>query len=161
MNLSDVASVASIVSSAAVALSLIYLGLQAHQNAKHTRALIQAGRVDRLMAQVIGYSDADKCAAYLVGNGQAATAEAIQQRQFMLQCLGQVGVMLDVFTQHGEGLLNDEQFNGVCATYRVWLREPGFRQFLENFRTAGNAAQPKFSAFAVGLMTDAAPQAGI
>ena len=154
------ASVASIVSSAAVALSLIYLGLQAHQNAKHTRALIQAGRVDRLMAQVIGYSDADKCAAYLVGNGQAATAEAIQQRQFMLQCLGQVGVMLDVFTQHSEGLLNDEQFNGVCATYRVWLREPGFRQILENFRTAENAAQPKFSAFVVGLMTDAPPRTG-
>lgn len=50
MNLSDVASVATIISSAAVALSLVYLGLQARQNTKHTRALIQAGRVDRLMA---------------------------------------------------------------------------------------------------------------
>ena len=158
MNLSDVASAASIVSSAAVALSLIYLGLQAHQNTKHTRALIQAGRVDRLMAQMIGYSDADKCAAYLTGNGQAATPEAIKQRQFMLQCLGQVGVMLDAFTQHSDGLLNDEQFNGVCTTYRVWLRELGFRQFLLNFRTNANTRQSKFIAFVEGLMTDAPPQ---
>lgn len=107
---------------------------------------------------MIGYSDADKCAAYLAGNGRAATAEAVKQRQFMLQCLGQIGVMLDVFTQHGEGLLNDEQFNGVCATYRVWLREPGFRQLLLNFRTGVNTGQPKFTAFVEGLMTDAPPQ---
>jgi len=160
MNLSDLASVASIVSSAAVAVSLIYLGVQAHQNSKHTRALIQAGRVDRLMAQVIGYSDADKCAAYLTGNGQAATPEAIKHRQFMLQCLGQVGVMLDVFTQHREGLLNDEQFHGVCATYRVWLREPGFRQFIHAHKGVSSAVQPKFIAFVDGLMTDAPPQTG-
>lgn len=160
MSLSDIASIASIISSAAVAVSLVYLGLQAHQNTKHTRALIQAGRVDRLMAQVIGYSDADKCAAYLTGNGQAATPEAIKQRQFMLQCLGQIGVMLDVFTQHSEGLLNDEQFNGVCATYRVWLREPGFRQFLLSFRTGVSAGQPKFTAFVDGLMTEAPQQTG-
>ena len=88
MSLSDMASVASIISSAAVALSLIYLGLQAHQNTKHTRALIQAGRVDRLMAQVIGYSDADKCAAYLTGNGQAATAEAMQGASAQGTCSG-------------------------------------------------------------------------
>ncbi len=160
MNLSDLASIASIVSSAAVAVSLIYLGVQAHQNTKHTRALIQAGRVDRLMAQVIGYSDADKCAAYLAGNGQAATAEAIQQRQFMLLCLGQLGVMLDVFTQHRERLLNDEQFNGVSATYRVWLREPGFRQFLQTYRSTALLVQPKFTAFVDGLMMDASPQTG-
>lgn len=159
MNLTDIAAIASVFSSMAVAVSLIYLGIQAHQNTKHTRALIQAGRVDRLMAQMIGYSDADKCAAYLTGNGQAATPEAIKQRQFMLQCLGQVGVMLDVFTQHREGLLNDEQFNGVCATYRVWLREPGFRQFLEGHRLASKSVQPKFLAFVNGLLSDVPPTA--
>jgi hypothetical protein len=96
MTLSDLASVASILSSAAVAVSLVYLGVQAHQNAKHTRALIQSSRVDRLMAQMIGFSDADKCAAYLVGNGREPTAQAIQERQFFMQCLAQSGVMLDV-----------------------------------------------------------------
>lgn len=154
MSLSDFASIASIISSVAVAASLLYLGLQAHQNAKHTRALIQAGRIDRLMNQMIGFSDADKCAAYLVGNGQEPTQSAIKERQFMMQCLGQAATMLDVLTQHNDGLLGDEQFNGVCATYRVWLREPGFRQQMLARRATLGRAQPRFSAFVDSLMED-------
>ncbi len=90
MSLSDLASIASILSSIAVAVSLAYLGLQAHQNAKHTRALIQSARVDRLMNQMVGFSDADKCAAYLAGNGKEPTPEAIQERQFFMQCLARL-----------------------------------------------------------------------
>jgi hypothetical protein len=157
MNLADLASVASIVSSLAVAVSLIYLGIQAHQNTKHTRALIQTGRVDRLMEQVIGYSDADKCAAYLTGNGQAATPEAIKQRQFMLLCLGQLGQMLDAFTQHREGLLNDEQFNAVCVTYRAWMRDLGFREFLVRATTGTNTTIPRFTAFLDQMLKETAP----
>jgi hypothetical protein len=160
MNLSDLASVASIVSSAAVAVSLIYLGVQAHQNTKHTRALIQTGRVDRLMEQVIGYSDADKCAAYLAGNGQAATPEAIKQRQFMLLCLGQLGQMLDAFTQHKEGLLNDEQFNAVCVTYRAWLRDAGFREFSVRATTGVDTTIPKFAAYMSKMLAETSPQSG-
>ena len=159
MSLSDLASIASIISSVAVAASLFYLGLQAHQSAKHTRALIQAGRVDRLMNQMVGFSDADKCAAYLAGNGEKPTPEAIRKRQFMMQCLAQVATMLDVFTQHTSGLLSDEQFNGVCGTYRVWLREPGFReQWLERRAVLG-PRQPKFTAFVDGLLEDIPPRA--
>lgn len=154
MSLSDLASIASILSSIAVAGSLAYLGLQAHQNAKHTRALIQSARVDRLMNQMIGFSDADKCAAYLIGNGKEPTQQAIQERQFFMQCLGQAGVMLDVFTQHQNGLLDDEQFNGVCGTYRVWLREPGFRRLMIERNAAFRDAQPEFVAFVEALMKD-------
>lgn len=154
MSLTDLASIASIISSFAVAASLAYLALQAHQNAKHARALIQAGRIDRLMNQMIGFSDADKCAAYLVGNGQESTPNAIKERQFMMQCLAQAATMLDVFTQHSDGLLSEEQFQGVCGTYRVWLREPGFRQQMIARRAALGPVQPKFSAFVDSLMAD-------
>jgi len=46
-----------------LAASLVYLGVQAHQNAKHTPVLIQSAWVDRLMSQMIGFSDAENCAA--------------------------------------------------------------------------------------------------
>ena len=154
MPISDLASIGSILSSIAVAVSLVYLGLQAHQNAKHTRALIQSARVDRLMNQMIGFSDAGKCAAYLVGNGKEPTLQAIQERQFFMQCLAQTGVMLDVFTQHQSGLLNAEQFNGVCGTYRVWLREPGFRKLMIERNAAFREVQPGFVAFVETLMKD-------
>ena len=157
MSLSDLASIASILSSIAVAVSLVYLGLQAHQNAKHTRALIQSARVDRLMNQMIGFSDADKCAAYLVGNGKEPTPQAIQERQFYMQCLAQSGVMLDVFTQHQSGLLNEEQFNAVCGTYRVWLREPGFFKLMTERNAAFRDLTPKFVEFVETLMRDETP----
>ena len=70
--------------------------------------------------------------------------------------MGQAGVMLEAFTQHSEGLLNDEQFNGACITYRAWLREIGFRQFVLSLRSGVNMdLAPKFSAFVEGLITDA------
>lgn len=157
MSLSDLASIASILSSIAVAVSLVYLGLQAHQNAKHTRALIQSARVDRLMNQMIGFSDADKCAAYLVGNGKEPTPQAIQERQFFMQCLAQTGVMIDVFTQRQDGLLSEEQFNGVCGTYRAWLREPGFRTLMIERNAAFRDSTPRFVAFVESLMKDETP----
>jgi hypothetical protein len=157
MSLTDLASIASILSSIAVAVSLVYLGLQAHQNAKHTQALIQSARVDRLMNQMIGFSDADKCTAYLAGNGKEPTPQAIQERQFFMQCLAQSGVMLDVFSQHQGGLLSDEQFNGVCGTYRVWLKEPGFRKLMTERNAAFQKLQPQFIAFVEALMRDETP----
>lgn len=155
MSLADIASIASILSSIAVAVSLIYLGVQAHQNAKHTKALIQSARVDRLMTQMVGFSDADKCAAYIAGNGGEPTPQAIQERQFFMQCLAQTGVMLDVFTQHRAGLLSNEQFNGVCGTYRVWLKEPGFRKFTLERNLAFRQSTPEFAVFVDSLMADA------
>lgn len=156
MPLADIASIASIISSIAVAVSLIYLGVQAHQNVKHARASIQAGRVDRIMNQMIGFSDTDKCAAYLAGNGLDPTPQAIRERQFSMQCMAQIATMLDVFTQYGDGLLSEEQYRGVCGTYRQWLREPGFRAYTlkRDFRGEG---QLKFGAFVRTLLGNDEP----
>src|ERR1700690_4612191 len=46
MTLSDLASIGSLVSGAAVLVSLIYLNQQTRQSAKHTKALIQQGRAE-------------------------------------------------------------------------------------------------------------------
>jgi hypothetical protein len=159
MSLTDLASVGSFVSGVAVLISLLYIAYQVRQNTKHTRALIQSARVDRLMSQMIGFSDNDQCAAYLAGNGHDPTPTAIRERQFYMQCLGQVATMLDVFTQHGAGLLSDEQFGGVCATYRVWLREPGFRRMVTDHLEHTGHSSPKFSAFVAELMKEAETRA--
>src|SRR5215469_10903280 len=49
MNLSDAAAAAGIVSSAAVALSLVYLALQVRQAERNQRGLMQQGRADRVV----------------------------------------------------------------------------------------------------------------
>jgi hypothetical protein len=45
MTLSDLASLATVLSGAAVLASLIYLAQQTRQNTRHTRALIEQARV--------------------------------------------------------------------------------------------------------------------
>jgi hypothetical protein len=155
MPLSDIALFASIVSSAAVAASLVYLALQVHQNTRHTRAHIQQARVTRLVDQMVGFSDADKCAAYIRGNGGDPTPDAISDRQFYMQCISQVATMSDNFYQHKDGLLNDEQFSGFSDTYRAWLLEPGFRQHWLQWKSLSSGHTPQFMAFVDSLLLPA------
>jgi hypothetical protein len=152
MSLDNLNAIAQTLGVVALVVSLVFVGYQLRQNAKHTRAQIQSARVDRLMAQMIGFSGADKCAAYIRGNGGDPTPEAIQQRQFYMQCLAQLGVMTDVFHQHQDGLLNEEQFAGVVETYRRWLAEPGFRRVAMDFKAMVIQRSPAFSVFIESLL---------
>lgn len=158
MTLENIYYIGQTVAVGALAASLLFVGFQVRQNTKHARAQIQSARVDRLMAQMIGFSDADKCAAYIRGNGGEATPEAIMNRQFYMQCLAQSGVMLDVFTQYRDGLLNAEQFNLVKETYRRWLRQPGFRAMMEEMKSGEHQA-PQFAAFVSSLINEDRPTA--
>lgn len=159
MSLTELALVASIISSAAVAASLIYLALQVHQSTRHTRAHIQQARVTRLMDQLVGFSDADKCAAYIRGNGGDPTSEAVSDRQFYMQCLAQIATMSDNFNQHKDGLLSDEQFTGFSDTYRVWFRQTGFRQQWMSFRSETSRPSTQFLEFVDSLMPTVDEQA--
>lgn len=156
MTLENIYYVGQTVAAAAIIASLLFVGFQIRQNTKHARAHIESARVDRLMAQMIGFSDADKCAAYIRGNGGEPTPEAVMDRQFYMQCLAQSGVMLDVFTQFREGLLSEEQFNLVKETYRRWLMQPGFRAMIEEM-TSSDYHAPEFAAFVRSLVSEGAP----
>jgi hypothetical protein len=50
MKLSDLASIGSLISSAAVLISLVYLALQIRQAERNQRALIHQGRASRMIA---------------------------------------------------------------------------------------------------------------
>lgn len=158
MTLNDLNTIAQTLGVVALVVSLVFVGYQLRQNDKHTRAQIQSARVDRLMAQMIGFSDVDKCAAYIRGNGGDPTPEAIQGRQFYMQCLAQLGVMMDVFHQHQEGLLGEEQFAAVVETYKRWLVEPGFRRIALEFHAMMLQRTPAFSAFIDSLLPPEAPR---
>jgi len=89
MTLSELATLGSIVSSLAVAASLIYLGVQTHQAAKHTRALISQGRSARLSEFIAAFSETDRMAAILeVTSGTPPTPELIKRTQAWLYFQG-------------------------------------------------------------------------
>ena len=158
MSLDNINAIAQTLGVVALVVSLVFVGYQLRQNDKHTRAQIQSARVDRLMAQMIGFSDADKCAAYLRGNGREPTPEAIQDRQFYMQCLAQLGMITDVFHQHRDGLLSDEQFAGAVETYKRWLSEPGFYRIAMEFRALVFTRTPVLSTFLDTLLPAEAPK---
>jgi len=139
MPLSDLATIASIVSSLAVAVSLVYLGVQTHQAAKHTRALISQGRSARQTDFLATFSDSDRVAALLqVMTGMQPTAESIRQTQTLMFFQACFAGWTDVFEQHQENLLSDEKLADLHAGISDILRPLPARQFWEQWK-AGRA----------------------
>jgi len=109
MSLSDLASIGSFVSGASVFVSLVFLYFQLRKvneqvtlNTKHTQALVWQGATDRAVSQVLQMANADLSAAYLMGNGDEATPEAIRQRQFELQVFAWFEISFAEMFQHGK-----------------------------------------------------------
>src|SRR6185437_15015254 len=111
MTLSDFATFSTAISGLAVTASLIYLALQTHQAAKHTKALIHQGNAARIMGMASVFTSADMVAAIIVGNGGTPSPDEIQKRQFGYWCMTLVVSMEDTFGQHEEGLISEDRFN--------------------------------------------------
>jgi hypothetical protein len=82
MTLNDFATFSTAISGLAVTASLIYLALQTHQNAKHTKALIHQGRLGNTMELTSAFLDPRIAAIILRKNGDEPTEAAIADMQF-------------------------------------------------------------------------------
>ena len=138
MSLSDFATFSTAVSGLAVTASLIYLALQTHQSAKHTKALIFQGRADRNTNQYLMMANNELVSAWLIENGVPATPEEIRRRQFFLQCIAQLQGWIDNHMQHEEGLLSHEMFASMTDTLGRMLKiSPATRQLLKQATATG------------------------
>jgi len=153
MTLADAASFSTALSGFAVTASLIYLGIQTRQAAKHTRALIQQGATARTTAITLGMMPADYCAAWIAANGVEPSLSEIRKRQFGLHCVTAINAMEDLYAQHSGGLLSAEWYERQCDTFRGLLSEPGLRAYWTTYRDTGRSA-PNFRAFVDSLITD-------
>jgi hypothetical protein len=148
MTLTDISTIASIVSSLAVAASLVYLGLQTHQNAKHTRALVHQGRMARAMQGMTAMAATDQALAFIAGNGGKSTPEAVQQHQFWLQSQILILGWEENFFEHGEGLLSDDAFSSFQASLGPFFRNnAGVRAAWVRYKAERPGRNPKFVAF--------------
>jgi hypothetical protein len=130
MTLSDLASIATVISGVAVLGSLIYLGLQTRQNSKHTRALLWQGASDRGVSLNLALADRDLVMAHIVANGAEPTSDAIMERQFRLQCIAHYIQYEDLFAHRDAGLLSEAVFQHFKAAMVAMLaNEPGTRAF--------------------------------
>jgi hypothetical protein len=147
MTLSDIATFSTAISGVTVTVSLIYLIIQTRQNVRHTRALIQQGASARTTAIQLATLTPHSMAAWLEGNGQEPSPEAVRKAQFFQMCQTSITALEDIFTQHNDGLMPQEVFARNCALHSGLLLEPGYREYWNGYRPGLEEIAPKFAAF--------------
>jgi hypothetical protein len=151
---SEIASIASAVSSLTATVSLIYVGIQIRLSIRHTRASIQQGTTARTTNILLGRMSSEAVAIWIEGNGGTPTPELIREHQFHNQCGIAMIAMEDYFSQHELGLLSAEHFSRGSETFRNRLKEPGLRAYWMKERNMLAKAAPGYCAYIDSLCTE-------
>ena len=146
---SDFATFSTAISGLAVTASVIYLALQTHQNAKHTRALIHQGRVAGIRELVLAAVAPDIASAILLARGESAAPEDVKRFQFAGFCAASLYGWQDSYSQHRMGLLDEDIYLQMRSAVATAMRVPAFRsQWETTIRVPGT----KFATFVDGII---------
>jgi hypothetical protein len=159
MSLSDLASIGSFVSGAAVLVSLIFLyfqlrqlGQQVRQAERNQQASIRHSRITRAVDIQLARADPGLTEAWRHGARGSIEVTQTEVDQFLTLCRAQFLHLEDGFHQHEEGLLNEDAFTTVLAGVRTLASIPGVRVAWErNRRNYGG----RFVAFVDGVVASA------
>jgi hypothetical protein len=132
MSLSDLASIGSLVSGAAVLGSLIYLALQVRQTKHNQQASIRHSRVTRIVDMQLARLDPDVADAWRRGAQNPEEITQTEVTQFLGICTAMFNHLEDSFYQHEEGLLNEAAFEMVLAGTLGMAGHPGWRVAWKN-----------------------------
>ncbi len=136
MSLSDISSIANLVSSAAVVGSLIYLSIQIRQTQRNQRAIMQQGRSSGITDINLCLADPAVAAAYNKGLRGDPDMSETELRQFLsLSRCGFIN-MENNFIQHRDGLMSDEAFHSSLEGARFQASHPGLRAAWRQSRQA-------------------------
>jgi hypothetical protein len=146
MSLSDLASLGSFASGAAVLVSLIYLALQVRQAERSQRALVQQTRVARITDLFVAWAQPDVARLLQQINATGEATSSTEVFQYLMLARAHVFGLEDSYLQHRNKQRDDESFASAAAAIRnafVWpgrraswllLRDsydPGFVRFVE------------------------------
>ena len=158
MSLSDLASLGSFVSGAAVLASLVFLFFQMRQMTKQVRlteqnqqALIRRGSRTRNIELLLTRTDPSVAEATAKGFVGDETISAVQYEQFIAYTLASFIHLEDLFFQHKSGLLTDSAFDASRSGHKPFFSVLGTRQFWENARIS---FAPEFAKFVDDLIAD-------
>ena len=157
MTLTDLAAVASVISSIAVAVSLIYLALQVRQAEKNQRALMQQGRADRVSDLVLRISEPNLAGVFNKGMVDPGALSADEINRFVTISRAMLVSAEDSFLQRRAGMLGDEAFRSFAAGLRnLFATSPGLRVA---WRLTSQQYGPDFGAFMEAQLSDMHAQA--
>jgi hypothetical protein len=145
ITLADVATIAGIVSSAALTISLVYVALQVRQAEKNQRGLMQQGRANRLDAMLLGMAEPQLAAVWLKGSRTPAELSALELEQFLHIARAAFLSAEDSFLQHKARLLDETAFRSYSAGVRGQLM--GSLGMRAAWRLLAHQFGPEFVAF--------------
>jgi hypothetical protein len=155
MTLSDFATFSTAISGLAVTASLIYLALQTHQNAKHTKALIHQGRIAGLRDVFLATAETDVATAIIAATGGNPTPHEVQQYQFRAICGARIYGWQDTYLQCQNGLLGEDFLSQMRVGAEFIMRDSAAREAWEIFRVPGTS----FTRFMDGIAGRVEPAA--
>lgn len=154
MTLTDWASIGSLIGSATVLISLVYLALQVRQAEHNQQASIRQGRATRVVDIILAAGDPGYADALTKGTAGTADISAAEFAQFTSIYGAYLASAEDTFLQYREGLISEATFASFRESWKRTLAQPGVRA-LWSLRSHG--FEGGFSAFMDGLMNQAPP----
>ena len=143
MSLSDLASIANLISSVAVLGSLIFLGWQIRQSARNQRSLMDRGRSQQVSDWLQFIASPDMAPLVLRGHANDPKLTPDEHRRYLWCIYPLLLHYEDSYYQHRERMLSEDQYVSICNQMRDSARYPGFRaawaevrdRFPEEFRS--------------------------
>ena len=156
MALADIATVAGIVSSAALTISLVYVALQVRQAEKNQRGLMQQGRANRLDMMLLQMAEPQISSIWIKGSQTPESLTAEELERYLLICRAAFLSGEDSFLQHKAGLLDAVAFRSYVAGLKGQLM--GSRGLRAAWRIHSNQFGADYSAFVDGVLAQVIPQ---
>ena len=147
MFLATLVNIASLASSVAVLVSVVYLAIQIRQTARNQRAVMDRGRSQQVGDWLQFIAGPDIAPLMLRGNADYLALKA-DERQRYLWCLYPLLLHYeDSFHQYKDGMLSDAQYRSICNQMRDSARGAGMRsawnevrdRFPDEFRVFADA----------------------
>ena len=157
MILPDVAALASIVCSAAVDATLVYVALQVRQAEKNQRALMQQGRADRAWEGAFRVADPTLSSLFYKGMRRPQDLSSGELDQFLSICRAAFLSGEDSFLQHKSGLLDRTAYASFVAGLRGYAGAPGLRAA---WRLTSSQYAAEYAAFMDATMASTPRAAG-
>lgn len=152
MTLQQLVDIVEIFSGIAVAISLVYLAFQLHQNARHQRGAISHSRSQHVQLTMQTTAASEPMMKVLLrGWAGDTTLSPVETNQFHW-FVGAIFTMFqDTFHQRRNGMVDPLMYDSACRTMRFQMGQPGVRAV---WLLARPAYEPSFVAFIDQMMRD-------
>ncbi len=153
MALADIATVAGIVSSVALTISLVYVALQVRQAERNQRGLMQQGRANRVTMDVMHIAEPHMASVWIQGLYKPETLAGEELERYLLMCRAAFISGEDSLLHYKAGLLDERAYRSFAAGARGQLSNSA------GLRAAWVMLSPQFGAEFVAFMNEQLAQA--